>query len=798
MNKFNLTFRGKIIEGHDPGKVKDRLASLLAIDDPKLLQRYFSGDPVVLRHNMERREAAELYARLRRLGVHAELVKVGERGDLHAGEKPPEPAPAEPTPPQAKPEKKRRAGKAAAKKALLTEQAALLKAKEDALRKALRAREKEQAKNRKAEEARKKAEEQARKRAIEKEQAAQRRAMEEQAVQRAAVELAQKPSLKPVEARVRTRLETPSRQRNSGEADGRRKRQPGAPNLYSMTPFRNTPAIRARATESRRIKRLAFTSAALALAAAVILGAGLLGRSAPPAPAGASAIAIEPQRGPLLLTAADLLQHDRAGVGVADLTLRSMGVAELAAPMVFNASGELLAPGRLDESQPTPADSAPPLLRCVLAESRCEQFSPALAGTTISALAVHPLDGNIFIADASAGELLKVSPEGAVLARAAVELPPHPALRLDAGLLLSNRPGGTRIGVFRYEDDAFGQELAEIELLAGSGGAPGHNEIVDFLWNREHWWVLLAPANGSGAQLHRFDAQWQLVDKPEQLAGSQPVQLVNWGGRILLVDPGRIPVQRFNDAGVAEAALVSDKLADILARGERREKLIMLTWRTAIALCLLAAAAGLFLGWLHRARSMVYTSCKEQGAEPVDRLADSIDWAEIEPDRKTILGKKRGSSYAALALVIVACAGFLGVSALALAAILLALAGPAAALLLLQRGDQGHIGINGDKLLLVDHDGLYHMGSGSRIHYRGRFVMIDDVTVFTGSPLLPAFSRAWIEQHLRPLVANGVRVDRTILFVKLLQARHPLALGAVAIAATSAAAVALLSLQGIF
>ena len=188
MNKFNLTFRGKIIEGHDPGKVKDRLASLLAIDDPKLLQRYFSGDPVVLRHNMERREAAELYARLRRLGVHAELVKVGERGDLHAGEKPPEPAPAEPTPPQAKPEKKRRAGKAAAKKALLTEQAALLKAKEDALRKALRAREKEQAKNRKAEEARKKAEEQARKRAIEKEQAAQRRAMEEQAVQRAAVE----------------------------------------------------------------------------------------------------------------------------------------------------------------------------------------------------------------------------------------------------------------------------------------------------------------------------------------------------------------------------------------------------------------------------------------------------------------------------------------------------------------------------------------------------------------------------------------------------------------------------------
>lgn len=115
MNKFNLTFRGKIIEGHDPGKVKDRLASLLAIDDPKLLQRYFSGDPVVLRHNMERREAAELYARLRRLGVHAELVKVGERGDLHAGEKPRSLLPLSRRP-HRQSRKKRRAGKAAAKK----------------------------------------------------------------------------------------------------------------------------------------------------------------------------------------------------------------------------------------------------------------------------------------------------------------------------------------------------------------------------------------------------------------------------------------------------------------------------------------------------------------------------------------------------------------------------------------------------------------------------------------------------------------------------------------------------------
>jgi hypothetical protein len=41
-------------------------------------------------------------------------------------------------------------------------------------------------------------------------------------------------------------------------------------------------------------------------------------------------------------------------------------------------------------------------------------------------------------------------------------------------------------------------------------------------------------------------------------------------------------------------------------------------------------------------------------------------------------------------------------------------------------------------------------------------------------------------------------VDRKIVTVKLLQGRHPLALGVVAIVATFAAAAALLSLQGIF
>ena len=74
-----------------------------------------------------------------------------------------------------------------------------------------------------------------------------------------------------------------------------------------------------------------------------------------------------------------------------------------------------------------------------------------------------------------------------------------------------------------------------------------------------------------------------------------------------------------------------------------------------------------------------------------------------------------------------------------LAALLLVLSGPAIALLLLSRRPTGHIGIVQDKLLLVDHRGMYHFAGGARVQYRGPFLLIDDVVVFCGSSLLPVF-----------------------------------------------------------
>ncbi len=1019
MNRFNLTFRGEIIEGHDPEQVKTRLARMLAIDDPAKLQRLFSGDPVVLRRNMERKEAAGLYARLRQQGIQAELVKIDERGGLHSGKT--EPAAAAVHPPNAstassdpQPSKAavpetttgarkiiRRADLAATKK-LRGADSAQLEAKEKALRKALTAKQAEEAKRarerehahareadlkakreaarqqaelaaakreaeqeaarrreqqrreqaeaaalrqaelerartqeaaqraererleaeerarlkaeqqqrladekaererleaeererlaaekaererlqaeerkrraaekaererleaekherlaaekaererlhaeerervaaekaarreqekrkaellaaklqmeqarrkreqaekavrRKAEEVRQRAQEQARLEAEEAERLAQRRAMEEQAIQRAAAELAQKPSLKPVETRVRTRLETPSRLRRSEQAEegGRRKPQPGAPNLYSLRPFRNTPEIRSRSEQSKRSMRQSLAGAAVASAIAIllILVPGLSRPQASLSVNGAHAGAVGPQDRPLLLAGDHLLLHDRAGIGVADLGADGLGLAAATAPLAFDAAGELLITGRLAAAA---NDARPQLLRCVLAESRCNSLQSELAGTEISALVVNPLDGSLLVADSHAGQLLKLSPQGAVLARADASIPAAPVLRLDSGLLLMNSAEGPGISVFRYEDEAFGRQLDEILLLPPAGSAAKFTGVRDFLRSGDYWWALLETAGSDRSGLYRFDAGWAFVDRPPLTADTHPAGLLNWAGRILVLDPSRVAVQRFSADGMVEAPLVSSVLTELVSGQEQRAELIRLGWRIGLMLCVLGAIAALLSGGLHRARSLVYSSCRERGAEPIDKLADAIDWLELAPNRAANLGRT-AITYALLATGLLLAAIGLGVSSLQLSALLLALAGPATALILLQRSDPGHIGIHEQELLLVDHQGMYHMGSGARIHWRGPFLMIDDVIVFSGTPQLPAFSPVELAQRVAPLAAQGVRVDRKIVTVKLLQGRHPLALGALAIGATLAAALALVSLQGIF
>jgi hypothetical protein len=603
-------------------------------------------------------------------------------------------------------------------------------------------------------------------------------------------------------SRLTTHLEVPLRktaQTTRADAPGQRKRQPGEPNLYRLRPFRNTDEVRSRTLRAQQRMRQGYTLGTVALVAALIVGATSLMRAAPPVVTGARAVAVDPHSGPVLLAADSLLFHDRAGVSTNEVQLQKLGVNALEPPLAFDGSGALFAFGRLadDNSTEPSGNGTLQLLRCDLPNSKCQQVSSQLKDQRADAFVINSLNGVVLLADSSAGLLLKIDREGQLLAQASVTLPAHPVLQLHTGLLLVNGSEGPAISVFRYEDSSFGKQLDEILLLPPAAQQAEQTRVGDFLYSGGAWWVLLQNPKSGSTGLYRFDDEWNFLDEVSLQDGAGPLQLANWGKKTLINDPRRSTIQRFNAQGKAEVPFVSTQLDAVIDSHQQGARRAGLVWRGGLLLCAVAAVLGLGFGYLQGLRRLVYSSRRGQGAEPVDDHAQALHWIDPLPNRAALL-RLRGISYGLLALGIVLLAVAQSVSVWQLASLLLVLSGPAVALILLSRQAVGHIGILGDQLLLVDHSGMYHMAGGSRVQYRGPFLSIDDVVVFCGSRLLPAFSLAQVQKEVRPIALGGVRVDRNTLMVRLLQCRHPLALGALAILTAAGAAILLLCLQSLF
>jgi hypothetical protein len=911
VNRFNLTFNGEILTGQDPAQAKLRFGKMFSIDDPVKLERFFSGETIILRRDLERKAAAQYYHQLHQLGMVSALVKVTTKDTAKIVASTPQPptqeTPADPittsNQPDSKPETpqphfgaieqtwavsssaakrgpKTKNSRTAAKaplqkssreKAALAEAARRKEQLEEKMRQdaedtarqraefeeikrqkaeetarihtealrrrveakrksaerlraavedlaaqqALRKEQKRKAASRKADQKALKAQqlrqqaEQAARHNVEQQrldslerqkQSARSDAQQEKVVRKTAAELAQQTAPKPAKGRVKTNLDIRQRKKETASkadspAPSQRKRQLGEPNLYQLRPFRNTDDVRARAQQAQQRVRRSYTVGAVALTLLLMAGGSFFLRSADPVTTGADAIAIAPRSGPLLLAGNSLLFHDRGGNSTNEITLDTLGLRDLQAPLAFDDTSALFALGRLTEDRA--GGDIPQLLRCELELSECQHFSPDLKDTSIAAFVINPLDGTLLLADRAAGQLLKTNREGKILARASVAIPDHPVLRLHAGLLLMNSADGPAISVLRYEDNAFGQQLDEILLLPPTADTTELTGVGDFLWSAGSWWASLYNPESSGIRLYRFDADWNYLNPVALPVNTGPLQLVSWGEKTLVNDPRKISILRFNAQGAAEAPLVSTLLEALITGQQRSADIAELLWRGGLLLCALTAVLGFGFGYLQSLRRLVYKPCRERGAEPIDGYADALQW--IDPVRNRTERLRRNSfSFGLLVLAALLMALGQGVTAWQLAALLIALSGPAIALLLLSRLPTGHIGILEDRLLLVDHTGMYHLAGGSSVQYRGPFLLIDDVAVFTGSLFLPAFSSQQVQTLVRPLATGGVKVDRNTLLVKLLQCRHPLAQGVIAMMTAVTAAAILLCLHGIF
>ncbi len=97
MNKFNLTFSGEILPGYDLARAKETFAEILALEDPSLVDHFFTGKSVILLHDLDRKAAAEGFSQLKKVGADVALEKILLEDDPGQSASKPEPEP-KPTP----------------------------------------------------------------------------------------------------------------------------------------------------------------------------------------------------------------------------------------------------------------------------------------------------------------------------------------------------------------------------------------------------------------------------------------------------------------------------------------------------------------------------------------------------------------------------------------------------------------------------------------------------------------------------------------------------------------------------
>ncbi len=738
MYRFNLSFRGEIKAGYERERVQPKFARLLAIEDPDYLRRCFSGAPLVLRSDLDRKQAADLYHKLDQIGAVAELERY-EAAD-------------EPATQVSEPAVKQAAGEGRAWAVSRSQQRRTPRGKH---------------KKKPAKEARPRPAPAAK-------PAPPRGARIKQWRASTARQLAD------LAARARP---APRKRRRATPA--RTAAPPAAPNLYQIQPFRHSADLRERPRRATRSMRRALLVAATALLALGVASALLPGMSPPTPPKGASHMATLHDGGLLLVLPDRLLLHDRAGVGSAGVTLDALGLEDVTSILPAHDSQHYFVRARAAADP----DAPPAIWRCNLQPTTCTVFLEVQP--LPDAISIHPYSGIQLHAYAGRQALQKISADGELVAAASHPLADPPVLRLRDGLLYTNSREAPAVSVLRYEDDALGSQLDELILLAPAALEAGQERVTNFLHAADNWWAVMRGEDSSNLGLYRFGSQWGFEGSVALPANFDPQQLLDWNGKLLALDSTRPEILRFNADGAAEVPLSSDLLEGYLAgrAGEiRLFEFLAGGLRTGLALLL---AGALLIAYLQDLRRRAFSGNRLQGAAPLAATPE-ITWLSPSPYRAQRL-QRINRLYLALVCVLLVGAVLLRIEVHQLGALLLFLAGPAGALALLQRSPTGFLGVQGNTLVLVDHRNRYHQGQTSRILYRSWFLMIDDILVYAGPRWFPAFEPRALQESVAPLAATGVRVDRKAVLARLVESRHPLAVGGGLI--LTGAALAALSLS---
>ncbi len=807
METYNISFSGETLPGCHPDAARSRLAHYFHFESDADVEHFFSGEKVILKRNLDRDTAVGTYQDLRRLGIVVKIEKVD---------------PAEAAEEQRKQQQQREAARR--KQAEQERQAALQQkvqqAREQAEQEAARQRAHKAKSRQQAPEAPPEKQQntapppaQTRKLAaskpkpaqpvkneIREKKLAQARAARQKAVQQQTARTAPaKPgagSQAPKQAKQRPAPKAPTPAPRHHTNTPRRRRQPGAPNLFDLR-LSEGALKQAREEEQQHFTGAPLLGAAILLVAFVLVGLRFWISSFDTPASGLGGVAVDGAGRPAVIVNDQLLYHDRAGNPGELKNLSAIGLSP-ATPIAFLDGSDFLQL-RPPQGQDLPAwlrdllnvESRPGrLLRCSGREQSC---TPFLQPLDEAAFTVNRDAGYALIADIPTNRLMKYDLEGNALASHPIALTGPVHLGLQDGVLYLTQGNSDVVKALRTDTGAFGEELGLYTLSVKGAQATGHIFPGALAWLGDSWWVVMQSRDSSTAGLYRFDASWQAQGAVTLPEGARPDQPVPWGEKLLVPDASQGMVYRIAADNTLERPFSQDTLNQaLLARSTALEQAASL--QAVIMLVLFFAALGLFTyGAVKSLQGKIYQAMSDTDEKAFDIENEAIDWLDPGRDARALL-RRAGFGLGGLAFLLLAMAVLLQPGLGVTVAALVVLAGIGGYGYAIYQSWGCHLGRLGDQLVVVDHKSTYRVGRGPRIQYVNNYVMIEDVIVYLGNPLLPQFAHEALQQEFEPIVTRGIKVDRTTLRLKLINSRHPMFYGSAGLAFSLAAALIILLL----
>lgn len=677
---YELTFDGRLRPGADPDRARRAVAELFGLGKWQSVDKFFTGQQVTLRRNLARRKALRLSARLRAAGLICTVVKAGAQASVKSPTK--------------------GSTKGLTKTSVKTPTKTSVKS---FIKKSVKTLVKTSARMRVKTSAQTPA-----KSPIKTSVKTPAKTSAKTRVKR----FAQTPVKSPIKISAKTRVKTSTKTRVKRFAKTPVKTPaprpprkvaraaPGgrAPNLFALRPAH--PIARQQRIDALHIRALVATAVAVtSCALLVVISLRFPMAPATDEPRGPLAIGSLPGDRLLLLLPQAILVHERSGLPRERIDAAALGLTRLAAPLAVDSAGQVYLNGSLDGGPPR-------FLRCALSAREC---APALAESEVILATAEGLVGAHRFLLNEGGELLLSNRAGAILARAGVPPPrAQPRLLAREGLLFLPASEGALLGVYRPDEQGFGQQLGALLLMPEAGAQAAADYIQDLALGATHHWALLAAESGP-AGLYRFEHDWG-AGTAVALDPAPDAYLHPWRDGVLVASASHPVVQRFSERGEREADFVSPMLADAHRQWLTHTQLRSQRRRSGIALALLVAAVAAALALLARLGLRALRELPEGRTALIDPPPAGLRWFSASAPGGHRL-RHLGPLLAGLALLAVAALS--SISGRLAASLIPAVLGGIAAWFAAGRGRGGHLGVLDRHAIVVDHQGRYFYGETS-------------------------------------------------------------------------------------